>query len=76
MEKDRNRRQKSVALSNLNQGMEEDIKSLTADELDWSKKSKYGKKSNENFGLWLDLVGNIMHARQTMNDDCIFDQLQ
>jgi hypothetical protein len=53
-----------------------DVQSLIKDELDWSKTSKYGKKSNENFSLWLDYVGSKTHTMQVESEDNIFNQLQ
>lgn len=57
-------------------GLEGDIKSLTKEELDWSKTSKYGKKSNKNFQSWLDEVAKKMHEQQVEMEDVLFTNMQ
>ena len=51
------------------------IKSLAKEELDWSKNSKYGKKSNENFQKWLDVVAKKMHEQQVVAEDVLFTSM-
>lgn len=56
-------------------GIETDIMSMTDPDLDWSKTSKYGKKSNNNFQGWIDLVGEKMHTHQVNAEDNLFSFL-
>jgi len=52
--------------------IDNDIKSLGNDEIDWNKKTKYGKKSNANFQKWLDDIAKVMHEKQVKSDDSLF----
>jgi hypothetical protein len=52
-------------------GVEADIISLNKEGLDWSKTSKYGKKSNQNFQEWLDIMIKKMHEKQVESEDCL-----
>lgn len=56
------------------EGLDADIQSLKNEELDWSRGSKHGKKSNENFQKWLDGVARIMHNQQVTSEDSLFAQ--
>jgi len=53
-------------------GLDGDIASLTKEGIDWSKTSKYGKKSNDNFQKWLDSVAKNMHDQQVTAEDTLF----
>lgn len=56
------------------EGLDGDIRSLARDELDWSKTSRFGKKSNENFQKWMDGVAKKMHDQQVGAEDTLFTQ--
>lgn len=53
-------------------GLDGDIASLNREGLDWSKTTKYGRKSNKNFQEWLDVLGKKMHDQQTQAEDALF----
>jgi len=71
----KNRQEKHVDIDTLNRAIENDIQSLVKADLEWSKTNKFGKRSNENFSMWLDFIGHHLHARQTVFEDCIFDSM-
>ena len=52
--------------------LDPDLKSLNRDGVDWSKSSKYGKKSNANFQSWLTAVGDKLNRKQMDQEDCMF----
>ena len=52
--------------------IEGEIQSLTKEGLDWSKTSKFGKKSNTNFEKWLSEVAEKLHKEQVEHEDVIF----
>jgi len=55
--------------------LEMNIKSLGDTEKDWSRHSKYGKKSYQNFDRWLDVVGTALHEARQEKEDCLFDMV-
>jgi hypothetical protein len=67
-----NQQKDAKKTSNLPSGIDGDIESLNREGLDWSKTSKYGKKSNHNFQEWLDEIAKKMHAQQREAEDTLF----
>ncbi len=52
--------------------VEAEIQSLKSGEHDWSKSSKYGRMSNDNFQNWLSNIATQMHDHQVHSEDSIF----
>jgi hypothetical protein len=67
----KNKESKTGGNSDLG-GLEATIQSLNRDGLDWSKKSKYGKKSHKNFDEWLGELALVKHEAQVTAEDALF----
>jgi len=52
--------------------IESDLQSLNRTGLDWKKSTKFGKKSNANFELWLNDIAKVMHDQQVSSEDSVF----
>jgi hypothetical protein len=55
------------------QCLEDNIESLGNREKDWSRTTKYGKKSHANFDRWLDGGGEALLQERIRKEDVLFD---